>query len=494
MTNRDGIFLHEHIYNTKTPLFYFCFRHVHFHTAYPTLPCIIQTHECCSNAIHVKDYKRCFMIKTMTISAAPKKNSRSSKINSIAATTATTNTTTTTTTPTKKTSNTIPEYIIFDPSIWREQSLNHFMSFIRAVVALPEAVGERYLRFENSNFTISNVKKYISTKESIIRSAITGYETYGVYQTSIISCCIPYYAVVLPQKIYDLLIAEDFDLDLVTVLRHPSIKTTCMYVCSVMRNKDPDVEVITISDQQSVGLNQDQDGDQNGVFFFKKVKNGYDSTKSYKYKIGKMELAQAFRQKQTIIATPRYYLSETSLLKIKRNAADFMHLEFFRRTYKHGIAFMNQAAASYLSKEYDEFQKCLVHHNINEKPTFLSVADLCLQTDRIPSIVSSGAQTNPDLIPMMLNNISPKNSKTLTELKPDMLNLCNNYISSSKELSRNGRKAFAALYAAHDMVALNGNLYINKVPYANYTKFASCFAFSYTEASLLLCLEELRAL
>lgn len=467
------ILLHEHIYNTKTPTFYFCFVHSHHHISHPTLPCVIQTYKCCDAAVFVKDFTKCFLVKTESMTAMKKAAGKKP-------------------TAAMPAQPTFDEYIIFDPAIWREQSYNHFMSFVRAIIALPEAVAERYLRFENSNFTISNVKKYISTKESVIRSAVTGFETYGIYQTAIISCSIPYYAVVIPQKLYDLLEVDHFDLDLVMVLRHPSIKTTCMYICKAMRNSDPNVDVIVISDQQSVGLNQDQDGDQNGVFLFKKQINGYDATKSYFYKVAKMELAAAFRKKQTLIGQPRYYLSETSLLKIKRNAADFMHLDFFRKTYKDGIKFMNEAAAGYLSKEYDEFQEALCLHNKTERPSYLGVDDFCLDTDRIPSIVSSGAQTNADLIPMALNNVS--SDKTLKLLEKDMLALCNNYISSSKDLSRNGRKAFAALYASHDMVAFLGNLYINKVVYANYNKFASAFAFLFNEASLELCIRELEEL
>lgn len=595
-----GAYVKEHVYRTRSPTFYFCYVHSHYHISHPKIPCVIQTYKCCENAVFVKDYTNCFLVKV----AIPPPQSTASKLNDGTGAAPTTTkrkrkaslnqesdakrskttgtksaetdstgtaghttrkrkinktldsdskrrkisssdddgvgtackTITATSTckrarsedhdggrekipktdadndenrnckipsnngsheaPPQNTNKSFTEYIIFDPSIWREQSFNHFVSFLRAVIALPAAAAqERYLRFENSNFTISNVKKYISTKDSVIRSSITGFETYGVYQTAIISCTIPYYTVVLPQKLYDILEAEGYDMDLVLVLRHPSIKPTCMFVCKVLRNPDPYVDVIIISDQQSVGMNQDQDGDQNGVFLLRKRINGYDNTKSYMYKVAKMELAKAFRNKQTLIARPRYLLSENSLLKIKRNVNDFLHLEYFKRTYAKGIRYMNEAAAGYLSKEYDEFQAALCHHNKNEKATYLSVDDFCLDTNRIPSIVSSGAQTNPDLIPMALNNVSSKNSaKSLVDLEKDMLSLCNNYISSSIDLSRNGRKAFASLYALHDMVAFMFVIYINKVAYGNCARFASCFAFLFNEASLDLCVKELEAL
>nr|UBR58404.1 LEF-9 protein [Oryctes rhinoceros nudivirus] len=466
VTTSDMI-LHEHIYNTKNPCFFFCFTHSHFHKSHPTLKCIIQEFKCCDDAVSVKDFDECFTITTL--------NARNGPINSA-----------------KKQH----EYIIFDPSIWREQSYNHFMSLVRAVILSPNDVPERYKRFESSNFTISNIKPYISGKESIIRTMVTGFETFGIYQTSTISCTIPYYAVVLPTKMYDMLEADGFDLDLVIVKRDPSILQTCMYVCSVQRHAD---QVTMISDQQSKGMNQDQDGDRNAQYLIRKRYNGYDCTKSFDYKIAKMEMANAFRVKRTLIGTPRYILSETSMLKIKRFANDFMHLDFFRKTYKDGVRFMNEAAAGYLCEEYDEFQEALRLHTLNETPTYVTVDDILLNTDRLPSIVTSGAKGNMDLINLLLSNISNDASltgkvKTLTDKKKDMLELCNKYITSSQDLSRNGRKQFAALYAAHDLVSLFQYIFINKQAYADYSRFASAGTFLFNKATLELFVRDLKAL
>ncbi|ATY70205.1 lef-9 [Tomelloso virus] len=368
------------------------------------------------------------------------------------------------------------------------------MSFIRAVIISPDDVSERYKRFALSNFTISNIRQYISGKESIIRTAITGFETSGVYQTSTISCTIPYYVVVLPQKIYDSLAEEGYDLDLTLVKRDPSIWQMCMYVCSIQRNDDPKCLITTISDQQSKGMKQDQDGDKNALYFILKRQNGYDSTKSFNYKISKMEMAGAFRNKRTLIGGPRYILSETSMLKIARNAEDFMHLDFFRKTYKYGIKFMNEASAGYLCDEYDEFQEAMRLHALTETPTYITIDDILLKNDRLPTIVSSGAKGNLDLIDLLLKSISSVDGPSLTNKKTEMLNLCNKYITSSQELSRNGRKQFAALFAAHDLVCLFHNIYINKVCYADYMNFASAGTFLFNNASLTLFVNELEQL
>lgn len=458
----SNISLHEHIYNTKNPIFYFCFKHSHFHKSHPTIKCIIHEFQCCDDAISVKDFTECFTVTTVS-----SKSNLSKKHH---------------------------EWIIFDPFIWREQSYNHFMSFIRAVIISPSDIAERYKRFESSNFTISNIRQYISGKESKIRTSVTGFETSGLYQTSTISCTIPYYVVVLPQKIYDTLESEGFDLDLVILKRDPSILQTCMYVCAVRRHADPNCLVTTISDQQSKGMNQDQDGDRNAQYLIRKRINGYDATKSFDYKIAKMEMANAFRVKRTLVGTPRYILSETSMLKIKRNSNDFMHLDFFKKTHHENISFMNEAAAGYLADEYDEFQEFLRLYVQNEQPTYITVDDILLKGDRLSTIVSSGAKGNWQLIDMLLGNISSCKGSTLTQKRKDMLDLCNKYITSSQDLSRNGRKQFAALYAAHDLVSFFDNIYINKVCYAYYGDFASTVTFLFNNASLKLFVNDLKEL
>lgn len=207
-----------------------------------------------------------------------------------------------------------------------------------------------------------------------------------------------------------------------------------------------------------------------------------------------MELAQAFRSKRTLVATPRYYMSESSIVKMHRWAKDFMHIPFFQKTLNRGVEYINEAAAGYLSDEYDEFQDALRLHTLYEKPTFVSVSDVCLKSDRLSSIVASGAKGNLDLIHMLLNNISNLNAKSFADRKKEMLDLSNKYISSSQDLSRNGRKVFASLYAAHDLVVFFHNIYLNKRCFANYSKFASTGTMLFNKASLDLFVNDLEAL
>lgn len=178
--------------------------------------------------------------------------------NAAAVTTTNTAATTTAAVATSANNQRRTEYIIYDPQIWREQSFNHFISFIRAVITMPEMIKERYVRFEESNFSISNIKKYKSGKESVVRTAVTGFETKGLYQTATISCLIPYYQILIPQMLYDLLEQQHYDLSLVCVKRDPSIKSTCMFVCKAVKNPDPSFSTIVIPDAISRPMNQDQ--------------------------------------------------------------------------------------------------------------------------------------------------------------------------------------------------------------------------------------------
>ena len=486
----NGSMPYEHVYNTKMPIFYICKKHMHKHTHFNdsvkndlmstfkrNAECIIQTKQCCDEAILITDYKKSFVVTEILNNALPlsntsKKNNTTAKANAM-----------------KKN---IREYIIFDPSIWREQAFNHFMSFIRSIISIPHTVIERYKRFEKSNFTISNIKKHKSGKESVIRRNVTGFDTVGTYQTSAISCTIPYYKFMVPQKIYKILKDSDFDLTYVMIKRDPSLLSTCLTVCSVMINPDPTIDVFVISDQQSKGFNQDQDGDKNAMYCLQKVKNGYNATESYNFKLSKLELSYAFNNKRTLIAAPRYLLSENSKLLINRHAEYFKNDYFFNATHTFGPEFMNEAAAGYLHNEYEEFQQKLIEHALHTKPTFISTDDILLKTDRLFSIISSKAKGDKELLKLLLQNISIAGSSTGNCLNTkEMVNLFNKYITSSQELSRSGRKEFITLHAAQDLVSFNKKIYLNKICIADYSDFASCGLFLFNEASLELFTQDL---
>lgn len=310
----------EHIYNTRTPVFYFCDRHTHVHrheyVPYGRLPCYVQTQKCCERATLATEFDSSFIITVTNRKQAKKTKKDGGK---------------------SVTQYEKKEYVIFDPVLWREQSMNHFISLVRAVVNMPELVLERYRRFESSSFKVSNIKKYKSGKQSIVRTAITGFETKGVYQTATISCTLPGRTILIPQKIYDLM-SNDYDLSLVAVKRDPSIKQTCMFVCRAKRNPDSDVDTLVISDAIAKPMNQDQDGDKNGVYVLpNRVRGGYNRRESFVHRLARLELAAAYAADKTLIATPRYSFSEYNLLVIHRKRAELTdRSEFYRRTCDKG--------------------------------------------------------------------------------------------------------------------------------------------------------------
>lgn len=289
MTEDRYALIEEHVYNTRLPIFNLCFKHAHRHTIDPRHRCFVQTHKCCDEAIPVNEHDTSFVVSVL--------DERGKRYN---------------------------EYIVYDPSIWREQSYNHFVSFIRAVISMPEMTKDRYNRFEESNFAISNIKKYKSGKESVVRGSVTGFDTRGIYQTATISCTIPYNTVVLPQRLYDLLVAQNYNTDLVCVKRDPSIKTTCMYVLRPVRNADPQGHTVIIPDSIAKPLNQDCDGDKNCIYAISRVHGEYDRSRSYAHALASMELREAHRHRITLIATSRFSLSETNRMILARDAEQNM--------------------------------------------------------------------------------------------------------------------------------------------------------------------------
>uniref|UniRef100_A0A0C9PLM8 HgbA_0 protein n=1 Tax=Fopius arisanus TaxID=64838 RepID=A0A0C9PLM8_9HYME len=436
--------------------FFFCTSHIHCHASNPSINCFIHAFKCCDMAISVKDYNSSFIVSLYNHSTVTRDS----------------------------------EFIIYDPTIWREQSFNHFISFLRAVILTPETAKERYMRFEDSNFAISNVKKYKSGKDSVVRIAVTGFETRGIYQTSTISCTIPYYKVLIPHALYNLLEKEGYDLSLVCVKRDPSIKTTCMFVCMVEKHGDPEHNSLTICDSMAKGLNQDQDGDKNAIYLLPKRCDSYNTTSSYSYILAKLELATAFRKMISLIGTPRYSISETNLMVIERNRNKLMDLIFTQRTIHHGPAFMIDAGCGYLRNEYEEFLERLMSYNKNPNHTYITADDLILKTNRLPSIVTSGAKGRHEHLNLLLNKISDNNT-TLSDCEADMIELVNRYIKSSQDLSHNGRNQFASLYAATDLIIMNGKIFLNKVFICDYSPFASCGTFMWSDASLTLFTEDL---
>lgn len=327
--------IREHVYNTRFPIFYFCqtHRHVHDHPRYPDAVCTIQSYRCCEDAVRVDDYDFSFVVTVTRPRSGDDLSPNAWPANATGLN------------PEFAAGGCsgggrqprATEYIVYDPRIWREQSFNHFVSFVRAVISLPEAAKERYGRFEDSNFSISNIKRYKSGKESIVRTTVTGFETRGLYQTATISCLLPRDELLLPRNLYRLMDREGYDMSLVCVKRDPSIKSTCMFVCRARENPNPESRTIIIPDAISKPMNQDQDGDKNAVYALRKrTDDGFDSTRSFRYVQARYELGAAFRKPLTLIATPRYLLSETNIVLIERERETLGRFAFDRRTRGRG--------------------------------------------------------------------------------------------------------------------------------------------------------------
>lgn len=151
---------------------------------------------------------------------------------------------------------------------------------------------------------------------------------------------------------------------------------------------------------------------------------------------------------------------------------------------------MIEAGCGYLKDEFNEFLERLIHLNRYHTHSYVNVADLLMETDKIPSIISSEAKGSRELLYMLMEKIS-NNKITLNDNVNDMINLVNKYISSSQELSRNGRNHFVAIYAGMDLVVLNGHLYHNKTFICDLNSFASIGTMLWNNASLQLFKEDL---
>nr|WOJ45404.1 lef-9-like protein [Apis mellifera nudivirus] len=154
---------------------------------------------------------------------------------------------------------------------------------------------------------------------------------------------------------------------------------------------------------------------------------------------------------------------------------------------------MIDAGCGYLRDEYVAFLERLIDINKRPRHTYITANDLLLKTDRLPSIIQSGAKGTHEHLKILLNRIAD-NRTTLHECENDMIALVNKYVSSSQELSRNGRNQFASLYASTDLIIFNGKVYHNKIFLADYTLFGSIGAFMWSAASLQLFVEDLFSL
>lgn len=140
---------------------------------------------------------------------------------------------------------------------------------------------------------------------------------------------------------------------------------------------------------------------------------------------------------------------------------------------------MSEAICGYMKDEAHFLFSALIRLNAEDDEDLMTVDDLLLRSDRLSSIVSSGAGGSLQTVESLLENIGNTVGSPLSSLSdrvPEMVGLVNKYTTSGQELRRNGRKHFAYLYAAQDMVSFFSNVFINKTFQADYTPFCGTFS------------------
>lgn len=494
----DKRLLWEHVYDVRQPIFYICELHVHRHRSSKTENCYISVDRCCDKAVDVRDYTNSFAITApaeslMMNRLSTKKtkevltNSRKRAIFK----------------STSKEKEQTVTYTIFDPSIWREQASNHFFSLIRALASGkdPKIVADRYRRFSQSNFKINNFNRYCSGKESMSRTCVTGFETFGAYQTSVISCTQERDCILMPQTLYDRLEEIGFDMSVGCVKRDPSLTPGCMFLLRVLRHTDPTVQTLVIPCSLARPLHQDQDGDKNTVYLRLKRSpiGGYNYESTFLYQASTIEMRLAMARTVTLIAVPRYSISETNLIVMQRYGSKFasQYPEYFARVQGKGPTFMAEAACGYLREEYVPFEHGLRVHNSDPNNNTYVTADniINMHADperRLLSIVESHAKGDVSHLDTMTANV--RKTTPLTQQKDDMVAMVNRYTLSNKQLARDGRKTFTVICAAQDLICFMGNIFLNKRHCAEYsTRFSSAGCFMFNNASLELMVEDLIA-
>lgn len=143
-----------------------------------------------------------------------------------------------------------------------------------------------------------------------------------------------------------------------------------------------------------------------------------------------------------------------------------------------------------MREEFEPFQQELLRLNRSNVHRSVTVFDLMMDTENLRTVVDSGAKGTREHLDVLIRKLTDRKS-TLREAEPDMIALMSKYLTSSQELSRDGRNQFAALYAGVDLVLLNGKLYLNKVYVGDYTTFSSICSLLWNEASLELFTEDL---
>lgn len=153
---------------------------------------------------------------------------------------------------------------------------------------------------------------------------------------------------------------------------------------------------------------------------------------------------------------------------------------------------MIDAGCGYLRTEYENFCHLLAQINSRKERFCVTLDDLACDTNVISSIVASGAKGHEETVRLLFDNL--RSDRTLCDQKVDMIDQMNRYISSSQNLRLTDRNQFISLYAAHDLIAFLGCVYVNKHFFADFKPFTSVLTLMFNEGSLEEFVEDLKRL
>jgi len=154
---------------------------------------------------------------------------------------------------------------------------------------------------------------------------------------------------------------------------------------------------------------------------------------------------------------------------------------------------MINAGCGYLKDSFELVKQRLIQLNRENVHGYVTVDDLIQKTDRLRTIVTSGAKGSLELLDYMLKCAKDRET-TLYDKQKEMVEAMNLYFYCNRDLRHNGRDQFAVQYAVNDLVIMNFKLYLNKIYIADYTLTGVTYSFLWSEESLILATEDLMEL
>lgn len=152
---------------------------------------------------------------------------------------------------------------------------------------------------------------------------------------------------------------------------------------------------------------------------------------------------------------------------------------------------MMDVGCGYLNAEYDDFCEKLRYLNAQETSYCLTIDDYLRRTDRIPSIVASGAKGHVEFMDMFFDKLNGRSNRLSNSQVESSIVQINRYILSGRKIRHTAREQFVLVYCEDELKSSFGKLFLNTKPYADFKPFFSSCTFMFNEASLKECLKDL---